>query len=219
MVKKICISAILLASMTLPAFAFSNGDFQIWNTESIDWKIDKKLSAKVEQELRFGDNVTELFYLHTDGGFNYKLMEHLYFGANYRHVIFKNKKKWVQEYRPHINLTLKGKWEGFKLSNRNRLEYRIFGFNKRDTIRYRNKTTVGYPFEWEGFKLEPYAADEIFVSFTYGEFTRNRLYAGLKFDIVKNLKGDIFYLWQISRKKEGKWPNTNVLGLKLKFVF
>lgn len=218
MIKKIFLASLLLVLMSLSAFAFSNGDFQIWNTESIDWKVNKKWTAKVEQELRFGDNVSELYYTHTDAGFNYKVMDWLYFGGNYRHVVFKNKKKWVQEYRPHLNLTLKGKWEVFKFSNRNRLEYRIYGFHKKDEVRYRNKTTVGYPFEWEGLKAEPYVADEIFVSFTKAKFTRNRLYAGLKFDIVKHLKSDIFYLWQISRKKD-KWPGINVLGLKLKMVF
>ncbi|MDP8299752.1 MAG: hypothetical protein P9L88_07640, partial [Candidatus Tantalella remota] len=60
MKRSISTALILLSVFTAaPAFAFQYGDFQIWNTDKVDAKINDRLKFKAEQELRFGNNVSE----------------------------------------------------------------------------------------------------------------------------------------------------------------
>jgi len=90
--------------------------------------------------------------------------------------------------------------------------------DKDEAWRYRNKLTVLFPFKFTDLEVQPYIADEVFIDFHGAKFNRNRLYAGLKFKVIKNLKADVFYLWQTSKKKS-KRIDYNVIGLKLKLVF
>jgi len=68
------------------------------------------------------------------------------------------------------------------------------------------------------FEIQPYVADEVFIDLDGDDFNRNRAYAGFSLKIFKNLKGEIFYLWQNS-KKSGNWNDINVLGTKIKLSF
>ena len=124
---------------------------------------------------------------------------------------------WSYENRPHLNATLKYALEGFKLSDRSRLEYRDKETGD-DGWRYKNKFSIKYPITVKGFEISPYVADEIFVDFIEEKLSRNRLYAGMDFKVLKNLKLDVFYLWQTSEKSDD-WTDYNVLGTKVKLSF
>ncbi|MGB2661538.1 MAG: DUF2490 domain-containing protein [Candidatus Omnitrophota bacterium] len=213
----IFLCVLLFSLLTLPAYAFDDGDLQLWNTESAEVKINDSLKIKVEEELRFGDDISELYYTHTDGGFDYKVTDGLYMGLSYRHIYTKVKGEWKYESRPHADGTLKWTIEDFKFSDRSRLELRC-PEDKSDTWRYRNKLTVEFPWKWTEFEIQPYVADEIFIPFHGKKFSQNRLYAGFKMKIMKNLKAELFYLWQ-SIKSDDDWTNFNVLGIKVKAVF
>ena len=68
--------------------------------------------------------------------------------------------------------------------------------------------------------LGPYIdeADEVFVDFYGDRINRNRLYSGVSFKLSKNIRGEVFYLWQTS-KSGGGWKDISVIGTKLKFYF
>ena len=138
-------------------------------------------------------------------------------GMNYRFIFEEKKSDWKYENRPHGNVTLKHKLEGFDFSSRNRIEYRDKEDGK-DGWRYRNKFTVKYPIKLEKCEFSPYVADEIFVDFVEEKLNRNRLYVGVDFKILNNLKLDIFYLWQTSEKNDA-WIDYNVIGTKVKLSF
>ncbi|MFH1261490.1 MAG: DUF2490 domain-containing protein [Candidatus Micrarchaeota archaeon] len=199
------------------AFAYEDGDWQFWNTESIEGNFVKNWKVKLEEEFRFGDSMGEFYYHHTDGGLTYRMMDWFYVGLNYRQIYEKKDGEWKEENRPHINGTFNWKWQEFKLENRNRFEYRIRE-EKKDVWRYRNKLTFAFPVKHTKLGIQPYLADEIFVDFDGGELNRNRFYAGFKTKWIKHLKTDIFYLWQTS-KKDDDWIDLNVIGAKLKVEF
>lgn len=218
---KITLLTIILSGLLFykPSFSFDSGDFQYWNTESASWNMGDSWKAKIEEEFRFGDGAGDFYYQHSDLGVTYSgLADWLDLGINYRQIFEKdNNNEWEYENRPHLNITLKGKVSDWSLSNRGRFEYR----NKEhgnDGWRYRNKFTVKLPIKFTRFNIQPYIADEVFIDFDKEDLTRNRLYGGFSFKITKNLKGEIFYLWQ-SSKKSGKWSDLNVLGTKIKFSF
>ncbi|MDD5496386.1 MAG: DUF2490 domain-containing protein, partial [Candidatus Omnitrophica bacterium] len=199
------------------AHAYEDGDFQIWHTENQDVKLNKGFKLGLEEEFRFGDSASELYYQHYDFGLAYDVNKYLTVSGNYRQIWELEKGEFEPEYRPHLNASLKYELWGFKLEDRNRLEYRAFD-SKSGSMRYRNKFTVKYPFKIKDFELEPYVADEIFANLDTVAFKRNRLYAGLGVKLIKNVKADVYYLLQ-SSKKSGHWTNINALGLKLKISF
>ena len=219
MQKKILTLFVFVVTIPLymSAHAFEDGDLQLWNTDSLETKLNKSLKVKVEEELRFGDDVSELYYTHTDGGLTYGVNKNLDLGVNYRQIFEKKKGEWKEESRPHANATLKFTWEDFKFSVRNRLEMRIREGQK-DVWRCREKFTVVAPWKWTSFEFQPYVADEMDIDFEGKKFTRNRLSAGFQFKLVENLKSDVFYMWQ-SSKTDDDWLDYNVIGIKLKAAF
>lgn len=200
-------------------FATDDGDFQYWSSADVSLDIDKDWKVTFAEEFRLGDDAGHLYYHHSDIGFVYKsLADWIDLGFNYRQVFERDSKdKWRQENRPHLNVMLKGKLFGLDLSDRSRFEYRDRE-NKKDLWRYRNKVTVKFPLELTSLKLQPYLAEEVFINFDEEDFNRNRLYAGLSLKLSKNIKGEVYYLWQ-SSKSGGDWKDINVLGTGLKFYF
>ncbi|MDD4202279.1 MAG: DUF2490 domain-containing protein [Candidatus Omnitrophica bacterium] len=202
----------------ISCFAFENGDLQYWLTTSMDAKINNSWKMKADNELRFGDSAGTLYYEHVDLGLTYSgLAKWLDVGGNYRLVYEKKGKSWFYENRPHINVTLKGSVYDFKLSNRNRLEYRDKETGK-DGWRYRNKTAIKYPIKTEHFNITPYIADEVFADFIVCEISENRLYGGVEFKAMDHLYLDIYYMWKANRKNN-VWTNANVIGTQIKLSF
>ena len=201
-----------------PSFAFDDGDFQYWNTESASVKINDHWKFNIEEEFRWGDDIRDFYYQHTDVGLNYSgLADWLDVGFNYRAVFEEKSDDWTWENRPHINANLKMKFDDISVSNRSRLEFRIFR-EKEDKPRYRNKTTIKFPVKWTRYAWQPYIADEIFYNFDSARMTRNRVYAGFGGEITDNVKGEFYYMLQ-SNRSSGVWTDTNVLGSKLKISF
>lgn len=203
-----------------PCFAFDDGDFQWWTSAGASVDINKDWKFTFEEEFRFGDDAGELYYHHSDLGFVYGgFADWLDLGLNYRQVFTRadSEGEWKQENRPHLNVTLKGQLFGLGVSNRARFEYRDTE-DQKDHWRYRNKFTIKPPLELTELKLKPYVADEVFVPLNDDNISINRVYAGVSFDVLENMTGEVFYLWQASRAP-GDWNDFNVLGTRLKFRF
>jgi len=211
--------AMIVVAASEICFATDDGDFQYWSSADFSFDIDKDWKFKFQEEFRLKESGGHLYHHYSDAGFVYTgFADWIDLGFNYRQVFEKDSEgEWRQENRPHLNVTLKGKLLGLDVSDRSRFEYRDRE-NKEDVWRYRNKVTVKLPFELTELKLKPYLADEVFITLNDDNVDRNRLYAGVSFKLAKNLKGDVFYLWQSSRSS-GSWIDINVLGTALKFSF
>ncbi|MHC4122589.1 MAG: DUF2490 domain-containing protein [Planctomycetota bacterium] len=199
-------------------FAFKNKDFQYWSTGSASIDLNKTWEAKFEEQFKLSNDAGNLYYHHLDLGFTHKnFMDGIDLGFNFKKVYEKDSKgKWRHENRPHLNLTAKGQLLNLDLSNRCRLEYRDRE-KKDDVWRYRNKFAVKFP-EFTELKLKPFIAEEPFVELTRKGCNQNRLSAGFSFKLSKNVKGDLFYLWQ-SNRSNGGWNNANIIGTTLKLSF
>jgi hypothetical protein len=210
---------ILFLMITVKAYAYDDGDFQVWNTEMEEFKINKSSKVTLEQELRFGNDASELYYQHYDGGYVYDFNKHFSLGLNYRQIYDRktSRDRFRIENRPHINAIAKYELFGFNLEDRNRLEYRHFDYQE-DSWRYRNKFTIKLPWKFTPLEIRPYLADEMFLNLNGIDFNRNRFYCGFEFNIIKNLKGELFYMLQ-STKSNGEWIQANVLGPRIKIVF
>ena len=198
-------------------FAYDDGDFQVWNTDSEEYKISQDAKVVLEQEFRWGGSAKEFYYQHYDVGLFYNLQKHLNVGGGYRHVLSKSRGKFLVENEPYITATLLWDLAEFKFDDRSRLEYNHFDY-KDDTWTYRNKFTVKAPWKFTKFQIQPYLSDEIFILMDDGQrLNKNRFSVGLGMNITKNLKAEIYYMLQSS--KSVKWTGANILGTKLKLAF
>ena len=211
----------LFIGFSCKAYAYDNGDFQVWNTDIEEWKINDSSKLALEEEFRWGDNANQLYYHHYDIAFIYALNKKLDVGLSYRHIYERKKGKFRIENEPNINVTYKWEFVGFKFSDRNRFEYRHFSYQT-DSFRYRNMLTIRFPWKFTRLEIQIYLADDIFISSIGTAFNNNRFYSGLSFNLTKNLKGEVYYLLQHTRtvsKKSTDWPHVNVFGTKLKILF
>ena len=218
--KKIVLVFIAMIFSCGTCLAFDDGDWQYWNTEDISVKLSDKWKANLEQEFRWGDDMSNPYYNHTDVGIVYSsLADWFDLGFNYRHINEEKSGGWKREHRPHLNGTIKWKWQDFSFSNRGRLEYRERQ-DSDEAWQYRNKLSIKPPIALTKYKISPYIADETFFDSDSQELNRNRLYAGLSFQIFKHLKAEAYYLWQrFKSSSSGKWTDYNVIGTKLKLPF
>ena len=218
MKKMILILIGIVILLVAQVYAYDDGDFQVWNTEVQEFKINKSLKLALEEEFRWGDDASEFYYQHYDLGLTYILNNYLNIGGGYRQVYDLIKGKFKMENEPYINLTLTLKKGGLNFESRNRFEYRHFDY-KADAGRYRNKFTFRYPFKIVKFEVQPFLADEILFGFGgTNQFNQNRLSCGSGFGITKNIKAEIYYML-VTTKSSGRWVDANVLGTKLKIVF
>ncbi len=198
-------------------YAYNDHDFQVWNTDVEEFKVNKDAKIALEQEFRWGNNASEFYYQHYDIGFFYNLRKWLNIGGGYRHVYELKKGKFKVENEPYVTATLLWGLLGFKFDDRSRIEYRHFDYQA-DSWRFRNKFTVKLPWKFTKLEIQPYLADEIFLDFQNKAFSRNRFSVGLAINLTKNLKAEMYYLLQSSRSAN-KWVDANVLGTKVKLVF
>jgi hypothetical protein len=204
--------------LAAPAYAFDDHDFQVWNTDSEEFKINKDSKIVFEQEFRWGDNASEFFYQHYDVGFFYNLEKFLNVGGGYRRVYEEKKDKFRVEDEPYVTTTLLWDLKGFKFEDRSRLEYRYFDYQS-DSWRYRNKITAKLPCKFTKLEIQPFISDEIFIGFNgSSQFNQNRFSSGLGMNLTKNIKAEIYYMLQ-SSKGSDVWSDTNVLGTKVKIAF
>ena len=172
----------------------------------------------MEQEYRFGENASELFYQHYDWGFAYSFDKRLEMAFGYRMVLERVKHKWMESDEPYTNITAKLDIWKFKFEDRNRIEYRHFRFAP-DNARYRNRFMLKYPFDFKTIKIAPYVSDEVFVISNGRGFNQNRLQSGIEFGLTKYVKADIAYMLQSVRANGDKWYDANVVWTKIKIAF
>ncbi len=213
---------ILVSLIVFPAtgVAFDDEDWQYWGTVNGSHKISDKWKLGFEEELRWGDDMHNPYYNHTDLGITYSsLVDWFDLGFNYRYINEEKSSEWKKEHRPHINGTVKWKWQDFSLSNRSRLEYRERE-DSDEAWQYRNKLSVNLPISLTKHTIQPYLAGETFFDSDSKELNRNRLYSGISFKIFKNLKAEAYYLWQRSKSSSsGKWSDVNAVGTKIKVAY
>lgn len=197
----------------------ASDDFQFWSTNGATFGLSKNWTGTLEEETRFTRDAGHLTYYHLDMGFVYKgIANWIDLSFNYRQAYEQpGNNQWREEHRPHINTTLRTSVLGLALSDRSRLEYRDREI-KDDTWRYRNRLTVNMPLELTPLKLQPYLADEVFLNLDGEALEENRCYAGFAANLLKNLKGDIYYARRLI-DSAGRWTDADVVGIQLRIAF
>lgn len=215
-----CIFAGLFAALcTRPAYADDKTGFQYWSTADAVVDINKDWKTVFEQEFRLGDDGGHLYYRHSEIALIYKgLANDIDIGFNFRKVYTEDDTNiWRQENRPHLNVTFRKTLGSIDFSTRSRLEYHDNELTD-DFWQYRNLFTFTLPFELTSLKLKPYVADEIFIKLNGEGYSANRVYAGVAFNLHKNIEAAVYYVWQSTRTSPGR-DDIHAVGTKLIFNF
>ena len=180
----------------------------------ISHQINNVWKMSVSEKLYYSDTGS-LFANETDIGFAYSgLADWLVLSWNFKYAEGNpTGDNWIREYRPHFNVTIKDKIGNIPWSNRTRIEYRDFD-EKKDHWRLRNKLLLDMPFKIPVLNATPYVGDEVLFNLSENGFNQNRLYTGLKFNISKNIKANLYYYW-LKIQRTGRWDEASVIGASL----
>lgn len=217
MLKYRILSLFLILAAPCLSYAFDNHDFQVWHTEEQEKKLGDKFKITLQEEARLGDNGGNFYYQHYEPGFLWLVNKNFDLGIYYRQILEKKDGEFLQQNYPHINGTLKAQLFDFELQDRNWFGYRFIEKGT-DQWQYRNKLTIKLPWKFTRAQIQPFLADEIFIYLDKGTLDRNRFYSGFDFNLTKDTKASVYYLWQTT-KSSGKWKDYNVFGTKIKLSF
>lgn len=164
------------------------------------------------------DHYDDTFFGYTGLGIGYNLNEHWSLRAGYRHAWIRPRDEWLEEDRPYLEGYFADRWEGFRVSNRSRFEFRYYDFDRDDDVRFRNEIVVEAPWELTPLKLKPYVEEEVFFGFNQERIEANWLGGGLAWRPVKGVKLKLGYRWVRQRIGE-RWINRNVIVTGVNLFF
>jgi len=192
--------------------AFEQGDQQFWHAEKLSYALSEKRKLTLEQDFRSGNQAADLYYVHSDFGYQQKVNPFLAWGLHFREVFVDGSDGWFPEHRPYGQVVVKVPVGPSSISTRARFEYRMLPSERK--VRNRDMITVKLRRSYTPLKLVPYVADEIFYSLKDQELNRNRFYVG--FVVKRFSRGTpvFYYMYQSSLKNE-KWSGINVWGIKI----
>lgn len=195
-------------------------DIGFWLKTDAEKKLSEKLKMGLGEEMRFREHAG-IGYSDSHAGVSWQACKYLLAGADFLGArqtrVVKKKDIWYWEARPRIFLTPQYSWKGWKLEDRNMLEFRVKE-QIRDSLRYRQQIGLTAPWKWTRFEFQPYVTDEMFFESHRTGMTENRLAGGFKVHFYKALYGSIYYLRQSSKSSAGKWSDANIFGLQLRLA-
>jgi hypothetical protein len=205
-------------SPAVSVYGEDEGDFEYWAKASFAIPIDEQWDFVFAQKFNFDQDGRHLDNHQADVEFCYRgLAEWLNVGIGYKQLFEKAGDDWQKERRPLLNIAVRGTLWGLAVSDRSRFEYR--DEEDEDNVwRYRNKIMLRPPVTLTSLKIQPYVADEIFISFDDEDFNKQRVIAGLYVPLHQQVRLELFYMWQIE-EEPNSWHDINILGSYLRFTF
>ena len=216
---------LLFTSLLMLNLSAQKENLSSYNVITINYKHNSKIFAYAEGQLRGIEEFSYPDYYELKGGIGYNLSKnHKPLIGIGRYVSYKNRSLEKEEFRVWLQDVYDLKAGKFKFENRVRAEkswfYNTVKDEHSDRIRLRYRLNVSLPLNAE--KVEPGTIsanvyDEVFFVTTEDPlFARNRVYAGLSYQIDDHFGLASGYLWQREFAASG---NKNLhfvyLGLSL----
>jgi hypothetical protein len=210
---------ILIAlALLLPVASLAvEGDWGYAHNFYIVKALNPKWSLLHRSQVALRDDMSDLFFGFADIGVGYRFHPDWRIDGVYRRAWIRPADSWQIEDRPLVNLTWFGSIREARLSNRSRIEFREYRWDKTDDIRFRNETRLDLP--WGVAGIKPYFEEEFFYGKESRHIEMNWLTGGLYFKPSKATKLKVGYRWIAYRYVSGKWENRNQLVTALNFYF
>jgi hypothetical protein len=171
----------------------------------------------VNYQSKVRDDDPEHFLWHVKGVVRYKASKWLCLGLAHRHEEDRSNGDWKREWRSEFEMIPEAALGGWKLTSRNRFEYRDFESPKEDLWRYRNEFKAAHTLITPG--LAGYVSEEPMYDFETQQWSKHRLTTGLDRRISRRVRLSVYYCWDIIKKtgRHEKWDTTQIFGVKLIF--
>ena len=224
-IKLMLIIAVLFTSKN---YAQTDSDWASWNTIGVEYKLNKKWSFGLEEQLRLKENISVVDNYFTQLSADYKLFKGFKLGAGVRYIRDNDNQGNIQGYENHFRFHIDAMYKheindfkiGYRLRYQNKNELGVSydeGDYANQNIRF--KTSLEYNFK--NWKLDPKFSAEIFNKFQEGDdngFNKYRLTLGTDYKIKGFGKLGVFYRFEKDLNVD--FPDTtNILGLKYTYSF
>ncbi len=212
-----------IISLIISLLLTTNATLAEWDSGSswnlvVKYAIDEEWFLASRNNVATRDGLGDTFIQYYDLNIGYNVTDNWAAEVGYRHFLFRLPGRWRQEYRPLINVTWMDIFDGWRVMNRHRFEFRFFeGNGVDDRTRYRNETRIIAPFEIiPGTGIKPFIEEEFFLEFTDDNLNMNWLTVGPRARLADGIFLKLGYRWQ-AQKLQGEWIHRNVavLGLNL----
>jgi hypothetical protein len=214
---------VLLLFSFIPALGQVN-DASLWSSLNIEKKITPDLSANLNQEFRFNENISELGIFFTDVGLLYKINKSIRISGNLRFI--NNRRlddSYSQRCRYYLDLSFRKKFKPLVISFRTRFQsqYKIYAEEKDVNPFYYNRDKLTLKIDLDK-KYTPYLSSEIFIPLTestdYMMLDNVRYAAGVEYKFNRMHTIDLFYM--IDKELNQPNPATNfITGVGYYFCF
>lgn len=207
-----------LFPLTLFASLDGPGDFQIWNTDTVNIHVSRRTLLQGQTEFRYGRDSSKLYYKHYQGLLVFIRSPNVLVAPGYRQTYFRTSKKWLEEYNPMLDLILQAKTKSrWFISNRARTVYRIFE-EGHDRWLYRNRLEILSPWRISRYGMAPFFSEEFFWEESRG-INQNRLIFGLRIPYHERTQLDLYYVYRTFKNAHKDWINQNILGIHFSLHF
>lgn len=203
---------------------------QVWLKEDVMFSVNQWTTIGLSQEDRIGvtkwdDGKKHLDEIHVAPSIDYRILDWLIVGVNYRHVLIRNGSdaRCTNDRRPGIDVALKKSVYGISLLNRSRFICRI-PEGENPYFRYRNLSKASYslgdfsPFasyEWyydEGSHHRPYRKND--------RFSQQWLSFGIDYKVCDSLKATLYYMLTENKNRvDHNWYPGHVVGIGIAMSF
>lgn len=164
------------------------------------------------------DNMSELNSVFTGLNLGYRLFSHWRAELGYRHVWIDTRGENRAERRSQAALAWSNISKEWKIGNRSRLELRDYNWERKDDLRFRNRTDVMVPLIQMLGNFRPYVEEEFFIGKNSRKFEQNWLTAGLSVKAKDEMFIKAGYRW-IAIRGADQWENRNMLVANLSLNF
>lgn len=159
----------------------------------------------------------DIFFGYSGAALGYRLNERWSLRGGYRHAWIRPGDDWLEEDRLFAEAYYADSFDGLRVSNRARVEWRLFDYRD-DDVRLRNEITLEGPWSWTSLGLRPYLEEELFYSTRAGRVEANWLGGGLAWRPAKGVKLKAGYRWNRFRVGDD-WRDRDVLVAGLNLFF
>ncbi len=211
------IAAGLLVAAATQAWAFREGDSQLWLNAGAESGLGKDVRVGIDTGSRWGDSMSDYFYQAYEPSLTWKAAPWLDVTPSVEYIQQEKSGKWLDETVPKLTVQIKGDAGPLTLSNRSRMEYRLREAAN-DEWRYRDRLRLQLTKGVTAYKIRPYIEEELYYSFDEQLFNESRAAAGFGFEPVAWLKTELYFMGR-STLKSDVWTDSNIVGAKVTVLF
>lgn len=209
----------LAFSLSFPCIGrATEGDWGYAHIFYVKKALQGNWSAITGTQLTWRNDLSDFYFTYADAGLAYKIHPNWTVETVYRQGWWSINDEWEVERRPLVNLKWSDAWQGTRMENQARIEFRFYDWNKKDDVRFRNRTRIEFPWQVLPGGIKPYVEEEFFIGKNSEALEMNWLMAGFYAKPTKQIKLKAGYRW-ISARVGHEWENRNQLVTGMAVVF